>query len=67
MGEEPVMGKMYRYECESCGYHDEVEDVVVDAFFFSQNCKRGTYPAITCPECNGTMKHKAFKSPPGGR
>ena len=58
MGEEPTMGKMYRYECEACGYHDEVEDVVVDAFFFSQNCKEERFPTLTCSECNGTMKHK---------
>ena len=58
MDEEPTLGKMYRYECEACRYHDEVEDVVVDAFFFSQNCKRGKFPTLTCPECNGTMKHK---------
>jgi len=44
MGEEPKMGQMYPYECEACGHHDEVEDVVVDAFFFSQNCKKGRYP-----------------------
>ena len=37
---------------------DDVEDVVVDAFFFSQNCKRGKFPTLTCPECNGTMEHK---------
>jgi len=58
MGEEPTMGKMYSYECEACGYHDEVEDVVVDAFFFSQNCKKGRLPTLTCPECNGTMEYK---------
>ena len=58
MGEEPTMGQMYPYECEACGYHDDVEDVVVDAFFFSQNCKKGRLPTLTCPECNGTMKHK---------
>jgi predicted nucleic acid-binding Zn ribbon protein len=58
MDEKSKMGQMYRYECESCGYSDEVENVVVDAFFFSQNCRRGQYPTITCPECNGTMKYK---------
>ena len=58
MVEEPTMGKMYHYECKACGHHDDVEDVVVDAFFFSQNCKQGKFPTITCPECNGTMKCK---------
>lgn len=58
MVEEPTMGKMYHYECKACGYRDDVEDVVVDAFFFSQNCKVGRYPTITCPECNSMMKHK---------
>lgn len=52
------MGKMYCYECEACGYRDDVEDVVVDAFFFSQNCKKERFPTLTCPECNGTMEHK---------
>lgn len=60
MGEESKMGQMYPYECEACGHKDEVEDIVVDAYFFSQNCKKGKYPTLTCPECNGTMKHKGF-------
>ena len=24
------------HECPSCGYHDDIEDIVVDAYFFSQ-------------------------------
>jgi uncharacterized Zn finger protein len=68
MGEDPKMGQMYPYKCDVCGYQTEVEDVVVDAFFFSQNCKKGKYPTVTCPECNDIMKHKpVFKSPPEGR
>ena len=58
MVEEPTMGKMYHYECKACGHCDDVEDVVVDAFFFSQNCKKGKFPSITCPECNGAMECK---------
>ena len=53
----PSQGQIYSYECGSCGYQDEVEDVVVDAYFFSQNCKRGERPTFTCPECHSTMKY----------
>lgn len=47
----------YKYECPSCGYEDNIEDVVVDAYFFSQGCKTGEYPKFTCPKCQDTMKY----------
>lgn len=47
----------YRYKCLSCGYEDNIEDVVVDAYFFSQGCKTGEYPKFTCPKCQDTMKY----------
>ena len=46
----------YKYECERCGNREDVEDVVVDAYFYSKGCKVGEYPELTCPECNGSMK-----------
>jgi len=46
-----------RYRWPSCSYHDDIEDIVVDAYFFSQGCKTGEYPEFTCPKCNNTMKY----------
>lgn len=53
----PTSVQEYRYKCSSCGYQEDIEDVVVDAYFFSQGCKKGEYPKFTCPKCNNTMKH----------
>jgi C4-type Zn-finger protein len=53
----PTNIQKYDYKCSSCGYHDEIEDIVVDAYFFSQGCKRGEYPKLTCPNCHKTMKY----------
>jgi predicted nucleic acid-binding Zn ribbon protein len=47
----------YRYECSVCGYHDDIEDVVVDAYFYSQGCSLGEYPEFTCPKCHNKMKY----------
>jgi DNA-directed RNA polymerase subunit M/transcription elongation factor TFIIS len=53
----PTHIERYPYECPSCGYHDDIEDIVVDAYFFSQGCKKGEYPKFTCPKCHNTMKY----------
>jgi len=50
----PTRVQRYSYECSSCGYHDDIEDIVVDAYFFSQGCKTGGYPKFTCPKCHNT-------------
>lgn len=42
----------YSYKCRLCSHETEIEDVVVDAFFFSQGCKTGEYPKFSCPNCN---------------
>ncbi|MBI5148343.1 hypothetical protein HZA33_01560 [Candidatus Pacearchaeota archaeon] len=47
----------YKYRCISCVYETQVEDIVVDAYFFSQGCKKGVYPTLTCPKCNEVMKY----------
>ena len=47
----------YNYRCVSCNYETQIEDVVVDAYFYSQGCKKGVYPTFTCPECNKRMKY----------
>ncbi len=46
----------YKYKCERCGNREEVEDIVVDAYFYSKGCKVGEYPELTCPKCNFRMK-----------
>ena len=53
----PTHVKKYSYECVSCGHHDDIEDIVVDAFFSSQGCKRGEYPQFTCPKCHNRMEY----------
>ena len=54
---EPSNIQRYEYKCPSCGYHDDIEDIVVDAYFFSQGCKTGEYPKFTCPKCQDTMMY----------
>jgi len=51
----------YNYKCVSCNYETEIEDIVVDAYFYSQGCKKGVYPTFTCPECNNRMKYVGDK------
>lgn len=55
----PTHIQRYSYECASCGYHDDIEDIVVDAYFFSRGCKTGEYPKFTCPKSHNTMKYVA--------
>ena len=50
----------YSYKCSSCDYKEDIEDIIVDAFFYSQACKVGVYPEFTCPECNKKMKYIGF-------
>lgn len=50
----------YNYKCVSCKYETEIEDIVVDAYFYSQGCKTGQYPKFTCPKCHNTMNHVGF-------
>lgn len=54
----PYIGssQWYNYKCDSCNYETQVEDIVVDAYFYSQGCKKGVYPTLTCPKCNERMK-----------
>ena len=47
----------YNYKCVSCSHETEIEDIVVDAYFYSQACKKGVYPTFTCPKCNKRMKY----------
>jgi predicted nucleic acid-binding Zn ribbon protein len=46
----------YQYKCVCCEDEIEVEDIIFDAYFHSQNCKEGESPILTCPECNAQMK-----------
>ena len=54
----PYLGpsQWYNYKCVSCNYETQVEDIVVDAYFYSQGCEKGVYPTLTCPKCNERMK-----------
>jgi len=39
----------YNYKCVSCNYKTEIEDLVVDAYFYSQGCEKRVYPTFICP------------------
>ncbi len=53
----PTHIQRYSYECPSCSYHDDIEDIVVGAYCFSQGCKTGEYSKFTRPRCHNTMKY----------
>ena len=58
----------YKYKCPSCGAGQDVEDVVVDAYFYSKGCKKGEYPKLTCPKCHDGMECiGSYESAPEGR
>ena len=56
----------YYYRCNSCGFEQDVEDFVIDAFVASMEYKHGEMPRLECI-CGGTLLYAHKKSPPNGR
>ena len=53
----------YSYKCRLCSHETKIEDIVVDAYFFSQGCKVGEYPKFSCPNCNKEQSMLVNKKP----
>ncbi len=54
----------YSYRCRSCQFQYDIEDIVVDAYFFSQACKPGEMPTLTCLHCGGRMEYEGDEKSP---